>query len=61
METWSGNGNHARHAKERCYVMLGFSVKVREYQETKLNAYVFGGGGGGALTPKGSSGIKKVM
>ena len=24
------NNNHARHAKEQCYVMLGFSVKVVE-------------------------------
>ena len=56
METSSGNGNRTGHAKQRCYVMLGFSVKVREYQETKLNVYVFFGR---SLTPKGSSGIKK--
>ena len=33
IEAWSGNGIHARHAKEQCYVMLGFSVKVRGYQK----------------------------
>ena len=25
-----GNGNHARHAREQCYGMLGFSAKVLE-------------------------------
>ena len=44
METWSGNRNHAGHAKGQCYVMLGFSVKVRHYQEPKLNMYVSIGG-----------------
>ena len=44
METWSGNGNHAGHAKKQCYVVPSFPVKVLEGIETKLSMFVLVGG-----------------
>ena len=34
MKAWSGNGNHAWHAKKQCYGMLGIPEK---HQGVKLN------------------------
>ena len=34
VETWGRIGSHAGHVKKHCYVMLGFSLKVRGYLVT---------------------------
>ena len=54
METWIGNGNHARHAKEQCYVMLGRCVSIKN--KTEYVRFL-----GGSLTLKGSSPRKKTQ
>ena len=45
-----GNGNHARHAKEQCHVMLGFSVKGVHLEKQKTGAM----SDNGTLTPEGN-------
>ena len=53
IKPYSGNGNHAWHAKKQCYVMLGFSEKVCEHQGFKMKLYE---AIGGSLTTTGSVG-----